>query len=72
MSGRIMSPGWRSSARAAGGDALSEKVDAEREAEVPYATAAQAHHQQARSPEPVRHRQVAGVQRAQSDALDEG
>lgn len=46
-------------------------VDAEGEAVVPHAIAAQAHHQQARSLQPVRHRQVAGVQRAQSQGLDE-
>jgi hypothetical protein len=31
----------------------------------------QAHHQQARSLQPVRHVQAAGVQRAQGEALDE-
>ena len=51
--------------------ASSAEVDAEGEVEAPHAIAGQAHRQQARSLQPVRHAQVAGVPRAQPEALDE-
>jgi hypothetical protein len=51
--------------------ASSAEVDAEGEVVVPRAMAAHAYRQQARTLEPVRHAQVAGVLRAQSEALDE-
>jgi hypothetical protein len=48
--------------------ASSAEVDAKGQVEAPHAIAAQAHRQQARSLQPVRHGQVAGVPRAQSEA----
>ena len=55
----------------AGAAASSAEADAEGEVQAPHAIAGQAHRQQARPLQPVRHAQVAGIQRAQPEALDE-